>query len=65
MIADEAHSQTGEAASKLKQLLSADELAELADGGEVGTEDLLAARWAGALRATDAGITYVAFTATP
>ncbi len=64
VIADEAHSsQTGEAASKLKQLLSAEELKELADGGEVGTEDLLAAQMAA--RANDAGITYVAFTATP
>ncbi|MDZ5646982.1 type I restriction endonuclease subunit R [Nitrospirillum sp. BR 11828] len=64
VIADEAHSsQTGEAAAKLKQLLSAEELRELADGGEVGTEDLLAAQMAA--RAGDAGITYVAFTATP
>ena len=64
VIADEAHSsQTGEAAAKLKQLLSAEELKDLADGGEVGTEDLLAAQMAA--RANDAGITYVAFTATP
>ncbi len=64
VIADEAHSsQTGAAASKLKQLLSAEEIQELADGGEVGTEDLLAANMAA--RANDAGITYVAFTATP
>ncbi len=64
VIADEAHSsQTGEAASKLKQLLSADELKDLADGGEVAAEDLLAAQMAA--RANDAGITYVAFTATP
>jgi len=64
VIADEAHSsQTGEAAAKLKQVLSAEELRELADGGEVGTEDLLAAQMAA--RANDAGITYVAFTATP
>lgn len=64
VIADEAHSsQTGEAASKLKQLLSAEELKDLADGGEVGTEDLLAAQMAA--RANDVGITYVAFTATP
>lgn len=64
VIADEAHSsQTGEAASKLKQLLSAEELKDLADGGEVATEDLLAAQMAA--RANDAGITYVAFTATP
>lgn len=64
VIADEAHSsQTGEAASKLKQLLSAEELKDLADGGEVGTEDLLAMQMAA--RANDKGITYVAFTATP
>ncbi|WP_420465793.1 type I restriction endonuclease subunit R [Panacagrimonas sp.] len=64
VIADEAHSsQTGEAASKLKQLLSAEELSDLADGGEVSTEDVLAAQMTA--RAADAGITYVAFTATP
>ena len=64
MIADEAHSsQTGEAASKLKQVLSAEELKELDDGGEVSTEDILAAQMAA--RAADKGITYVAFTATP
>ncbi len=64
VIADEAHSsQTGEAAAKLKQVLSAEELAELDDGGEVSTEDVLAAQMA--TRAGEAGITYVAFTATP
>src|SRR6266404_3811159 len=64
VIADEAHSsQTGEAAAKLKQVLSPEELAELEDGGEVSTEDLLAAQMAA--RASDKGITYVAFTATP
>jgi type I restriction enzyme R subunit len=64
VIADEAHSsQTGEAASRLKEMLSAAEAAELADGGEVSNEDILAARMAG--RADDKGITYVAFTATP
>ena len=64
VIADEAHSsQTGEAASKLKQLLSAEELAELLDGGEIGTEDLLAAQMAARTGAD--GLTYVAFTATP
>lgn len=43
VIADEAHSsQTGESAAKLKQLLSAQEWAELQDGGEVDTEALLA-----------------------
>ena len=64
VIADEAHSsQTGEAASKLKQLLSAEELAELQDGGEIGTEDLLASQMAARTGAD--GLTYVAFTATP
>jgi len=64
VIADEAHSsQTGEAATKLKAVLSATELAELADGGEVTTEDILAAQMTS--RADDAGITFVAFTATP
>lgn len=64
VIADEAHSsQTGEAAAKLKQVLSTEELQELADGGEVSTEDLLAAQMA--VRAQESGITYVAFTATP
>lgn len=64
VIADEAHSsQTGEAASKLKAVLSAEELKELGDGGEVSTEDLLTAQMAA--RAKDSGITYVAFTATP
>ena len=64
VIADEAHSsQTGEAAAKLKAVLSAEELAELSDGGEVSTEDILAAQMA--TRADDGGITFVAFTATP
>lgn len=64
VIADEAHSsQTGEAASKLKQLLSAEEWAELQDGGEVDTEALLAAQMES--RSASNGLTYVAFTATP
>ncbi len=64
VIADEAHSsQTGEAAAKLKAVLSPEELQELDDGGEVSTEDILAAQMAA--RADDAGITFVAFTATP
>lgn len=64
VIADEAHSsQTGEAASKLRQVLSAAELKELRDGGEVSTEDVLAAQMAA--RADTRGITYVAYTATP
>ena len=64
VIADEAHSsQTGEAAAKLKAVLSPEELAELSDGGEVSTEDILAAQMEA--RADDRGITFVAFTATP
>jgi type I restriction enzyme R subunit len=64
VIADEAHSsQSGEAASKLKAVLSPEELAELNDGGEVSSEDILAAQMAS--RAEDSGITFVAFTATP
>jgi type I restriction enzyme R subunit len=64
VIADEAHSsQTGESAAKLRAVLSAEELEELADGGEVSTEDILAAQMAA--RAKDTGITYVALTATP
>ncbi|MCB1934373.1 MAG: type I restriction endonuclease subunit R [Nitrosomonas sp.] len=64
VIADEAHSsQTGEAAAKLKAVLSAQELEELNDGGEISTEDLLAAQMAA--RTEDNCISYVAFTATP
>jgi len=64
VIADEAHSsQTGEAASKLKAVLSPEELQELNDGGEVSTEDILAAQMT--TRAEEGGITFVAFTATP
>lgn len=64
VIADEAHSsQTGEAASRLKQVLNAEELNDLADGGEVSSEDVLAAQMSG--RANVAGVTYIAFTATP
>jgi type I restriction enzyme, R subunit len=64
VIADEAHSsQTGEAASKLKQLLSAQEWAELQDGGAIDTEVIFAAQMEARAGAT--GLTYVAFTATP
>ncbi|MBK6357462.1 MAG: type I restriction endonuclease subunit R [Betaproteobacteria bacterium] len=65
VIADEAHSsQTGEAAAKLKQLLSAEELAELQDGGEIDTETVLALQMA-AKASQEKNITYIAFTATP
>lgn len=64
VIADEAHSsQSGQAAAKLKQVLSVEEQEELDDGGEISTEDILAAQMAA--KAEDVGITYVAFTATP
>ncbi|MEB8486383.1 MULTISPECIES: type I restriction endonuclease subunit R [Acidithiobacillus] len=64
VIADEAHSsQTGEAAAKLKALLSSEELSELNDGGEISSEDILAAQMA--TRAEEGGITFIAFTATP
>jgi type I restriction enzyme R subunit len=64
VIADEAHSsQTGEAAATLRAVLTTQEQKELEDGGEVSTEDILAAQMAA--RASDAGITFVAFTATP
>jgi type I restriction enzyme R subunit len=64
VIADEAHSsQTGATAAQLKAVLSPEEFADLGDGGEVGTEDILAAQMAA--RASDNGVTYVAFTATP
>ncbi|KXV74008.1 type I restriction endonuclease subunit R [Acetobacter malorum] len=64
VIADEAHSsQTGEAASKLKQLLSAEEWADLQDGGEIDSETVLAAQMEA--RTGAKGLTYIAFTATP
>lgn len=68
VIADEAHSsQTGAAAAKLKQLLSAEELAELQDGGEIDTEMLLALQMSAkaSVSNADKGLTYIAFTATP
>ena len=44
-------------------MLSPEELATLGDGGEVSSEDILAAQMAA--RTSEKGITYVAFTATP
>ncbi len=64
VVADEAHSsQTGQAAQKLKQILSPQEIADLQDGGEASAEDILTAQMAA--RAGETGVTYVAFTATP
>jgi len=68
VIADEAHSsQTGEAAAKLKQLLSAEDWQALQDGGELDTEALLAAQMEAkaSAGAVAKGLTYIAFTATP
>ena len=65
VIADEAHSsQSGTTASKMKAVLTAEQQAALADGGEVDVEDVLAAKMAGRV-AHDAGISFLAFTATP
>lgn len=64
VIADEAHSsQTGEAAAKLKQVLTEAELEAVEDGAEVSSEDVLAAQMAA--KASEDGVTYIAFTATP
>jgi len=64
IIADEAHSsQTGSTANKLKKVLSAEELAEVNDGGEIDVEAYLAAEMAE--RADAKNISYFAFTATP
>jgi type I restriction enzyme R subunit len=67
VIADEAHSsQSNETAAKLKLVLSAAEMAELIDGGTVSAEEVLAAQMtAKAGDDAKAGITFVAFTATP
>lgn len=64
VIADEAHSsQTGQTASKLKQVLSDQEAQDLADGGEVDVEAILAAE--AKAKADTHNITFLAFTATP
>lgn len=64
IIADEAHSsQTGTTASKVKQVLSPDEVADLDDGGEVDMEALLALQMESRANATN--ISYFAYTATP
>lgn len=61
IIADEAHSsQTGATAKKLKQVLTAEQIAE---GEEVGVDDLLAAEMAA--RPQPKTLSYFAFTATP
>ena len=64
VIADEAHSsQSGQIAGKLKAVLTAEELEEVEDGGDIDVEALLAAD--ATERAESANISYFAFTATP
>ena len=64
VIADEAHSsQTGRTAGDLKAVLTADEVKDLEDGGEVDVEALLAAE--ASERADASNLSYFAFTATP
>jgi type I restriction enzyme R subunit len=64
VIADEAHSsQTGNAAKKLKQVLTAERLAEIEEGGEIDLEEVLQAEMAGHRQPRN--ISFFAFTATP
>ena len=64
IIADEAHSsQTGEAAKKLKEVLTAEERAAVDDGGDFDTEAVLAGQMAA--RADSPNLSFFAFTATP
>jgi type I restriction enzyme R subunit len=64
VIADEAHSsQSGQVASKLKEVLTAEELKDIEEGGDVDVEAILAAE--AAERADSSNISYFAFTATP
>ncbi|NIL87496.1 hypothetical protein RhoFasGS6_04923 [Rhodococcus fascians] len=64
IIADEAHSsQTGGASNKIKEVLSKKELAEVADGATVSTEDVLLAETKA--RASTTNLSFFAFTATP
>ncbi|MCD9153114.1 type I restriction endonuclease subunit R [Aeromicrobium duanguangcaii] len=64
IIADEAHSsQTGRTSQKLRAVLTAEEAAELDDGGEIDVEAVLAAEMAE--RAESKDLSFFAFTATP
>ncbi|MGW8812998.1 type I restriction endonuclease subunit R [Gordonia terrae] len=64
VIADEAHSsQSGQISSKLKAVLTAEEVAEVEAGGEVDVASILAAEMTE--RAESPNISYLAFTATP
>ncbi|MFD6057782.1 type I restriction endonuclease subunit R [Rhodococcus wratislaviensis] len=64
VIADEAHSsQSGQISSKLKAVLTAEEVKEIEEGGEVDVESILASEMTE--RAESQNISYLAFTATP
>ena len=64
VIADEAHSsQTGTTAGALRNVLTADEQSELADGGTIDTEKYLEAAMQRAAELSN--ISFFAFTATP
>ncbi|ATL65119.1 type I restriction endonuclease subunit R [Nocardia terpenica] len=64
VIADEAHSsQSGQIAGKLKAVLTAEELKDIEDGGDIDIEAVLAAE--ATERAHADNISYFAFTATP
>lgn len=64
VIADEAHSsQSGQISSKLKAVLTAEQVKEIQDGGEIDVEAILAAEMTE--RAESQNISYFAFTATP
>ncbi|MFD4658518.1 type I restriction endonuclease subunit R [Kitasatospora sp. NPDC058444] len=64
VIADEAHSsQSGQISAKLKQVLTAEEIKAIEDGGEVDVESILASEMTE--RAESENISYFAFTATP
>jgi type I restriction enzyme R subunit len=64
VIADEAHSsQSGQISSKLKQVLTAEEVKDIEDGGEIDVESVLAAEMTE--RAESPNISHLAFTATP
>ncbi|MFF8391764.1 DEAD/DEAH box helicase family protein, partial [Cellulosimicrobium funkei] len=64
VIADEAHSsQSGQMSTKLKQVLTAEEVKEIEEGGEIDVESVLASEMTE--RAESENISYFAFTATP
>lgn len=64
VIADEAHSsQSGQISAKLKAVLTAEQVKEIEDGGEVDVESILASEMTE--RAESQNISYFAFTATP